>query len=97
MKFATLLSAGLMLAPSAQAAETQDDRCMGVAEYALRSASAAEAGVPLFTFLSIVAPEGPSKEELGTIFIAYGIYLLNSKEPMTIAANLYNVCMGEAV
>ncbi|KFI30693.1 MULTISPECIES: hypothetical protein [Haematobacter] len=86
-----LLSAGLMLAPSAQAGEA--DRCLAVATMALRAASAAEAGISLPDFAATV-PD-PSRTATGIILVAYGLYIIGGDAPRMIAAEIYDGCMGE--
>ena len=92
MKFATLLSAGLMLAPCAQASE--HETCIAVADLALRAASAAEAGVSLPAFTESISGGEMAPQIAGIVMIAYGIYLLGD-EPRAIAAEIYDGCMGE--
>ena len=93
MKFATLLSAGLMLAPSAQASERES--CLAVANLALRAASAAEAGVSLTAFAESLPPSVMVPQVEGIVMIAYGIYLLGDEAPRQIAWEIYSDCMGE--
>ena len=93
MKFATLLSAGLMLAPCAQASERES--CLAVADLALRAASAAEAGVSLTAFAESLPPSVMVPQVAGIVMIAYGIYLLGDEAPRQIAWEIYSDCMGE--
>lgn len=86
-----LIATAIALAPSAQAGDA--DRCMAVATLALRSASAAEAGVTLVDFAGTL-PDLP-RSMIGIILVAYGLYLIDGDAPRMIAAEIYDGCMGE--
>ena len=95
MKFATLLSAGLMLAPSAQASERES--CLAVANLALRAASAAEAGMSLPDFADRLPAHDLPRTAIGIILVAYGLYLIGGDEPRAIAVEIYDGCIAEDV
>lgn len=95
MKFATLLSAGLMLAPCAQASERES--CLAVANLALRAASAAEAGMSLPDFADSLPAHDLSRTASGIIIVAYGLYLIGGDEPRAIAVEIYDGCIAEDV
>ena len=97
MKFITLLSAGLLLASSAQAFD-RTDLCGQLSKLALRSAQLQRTGEGLVQTIQQIVP--PDEEDsmqrfiAGVVLVGYGTAMMGG-DPTEMATEFYYSCMGE--
>lgn len=97
MKFITLLSAGLLLASSAQAFD-RTDLCGQFSNLVLRAAQSQRSGEGLVqTIQKIVPPDEDDRIQrvlAGAVLIGYGTAMMGH-DPTETATEFYYGCMGE--